>query len=351
MTDTTTSLAPALAEQVEAKAKRIEQIEGIARRIGLYAAVEIGRELSEIKELLPHGAWGDWIRERLSYSQSTATRYMKLFDEYGADQLTILGAVPNSSTLQNISVSNALKLLALPEEERESFAQEHDVEHISAREMDRLIRERDEAIKRAEMSESYIDKCNNQVARSTDEAAAYERKAAKAVKEAEALREELEELKSRPVEVAVQEADPEELEKIRSQEREKYLEAQAALEKKLADAQAKAEKEAAKVKKLKEDAGKVKEQARQELQKDLDAAAAAKQEAEAAKADAEARAKALEDKLKTADGDTAAFQVYFQSIQEQFNKLHGLILKAEPAKAEKYRTALRALLDGIGKML
>jgi len=282
MTDTTTSLAPGLAEQVEAKAKRIEQIEGIARRIGLYAAVEIGRELSEIKELLPHGAWGDWIRERLSYSQSTATRYMKLFDEYGADQLTILGAVPNSSTLQNISVSNALKLLALPEEERESFAQEHDVEHISARDMDRLIRERDEAKRDREMALAELDQermhAEALTAKLDDAIEAEKQKAMETVKkalsgaetaaeearqEADRLRAELEELKSRPVEVAVQEADLEELEKIRSEERGKYLEAQAALEKKLADAEAKAEKEAAKVKKLKDDAAKVKEQARQ----------------------------------------------------------------------------------------
>lgn len=44
-------------------------------------------------------------------------------------------------------------LLKVPEDEREEFAAEHDVEHLSARDMEKLIRERDAAQAAAEAAE------------------------------------------------------------------------------------------------------------------------------------------------------------------------------------------------------
>lgn len=341
MKDSISDLSQDTADRIEAKAKRIEQIEGFARRIGLYMAVEIGRELSEIKEMLPHGAWGAWVKERLNYSQATVSRYIKLFDEYGADQIGIFGAEPNSSTLQNISVSNALRLLALPEEERESFAEEHDVEHISAREMDKLIRERDEAKKA--LSDTQEDA--KEAISNAEEAAANARR------EADRLRAELEELRSRPVDVAVQEPDPAMLEQIRAEEAQKAAAATADLEKKLAAAEAKAAKEAEKAKKMKDKADQATAETKAAMQKDVDAAEEARKAAEVAKADAEARAETLERKLKTADGDAAVFKVYFNAVQEDLNRMLGMIQKADAEKAAKYKEALRTVLDRVGGAL
>ena len=52
-------------------------------RIQLSCAVEIGRRLMEAKALLPHGEWGKWLQEYVSYSQLTAERYIKVAREYG----------------------------------------------------------------------------------------------------------------------------------------------------------------------------------------------------------------------------------------------------------------------------
>ena len=127
----------------------IRTIQDSVRRTALSGAIEIGRRLTEAKELLQHGEWGDWLKREFEFSQSTASRLMQLFREYGADQGSLFGAETKYATLQNISVSNALRLIAIPDEEREEFAAEHDIEHKSAREVDELIRQRQEADARA----------------------------------------------------------------------------------------------------------------------------------------------------------------------------------------------------------
>ena len=79
----------------------------------------------------------------------------------------------------------------------------------------------------------------------------------------------------------------------------------------------------------------------------MDSAQEARRAAEAEKNAAEARAAELEKKLKLADGDTAVFQTYFQSVQEDCNRMLGMIQKAEPEQAEKFRAALKALMGRI----
>jgi hypothetical protein len=59
----------------------------------LTFAVEIGRRLVEAKSLLPHGEWGSWLRERVGFSQSSANNYMKIFEEYGDEQITLFATV------------------------------------------------------------------------------------------------------------------------------------------------------------------------------------------------------------------------------------------------------------------
>lgn len=119
-----------------------------AQRMMIVYAVEIGRRLVEAKDILPHGAWGEWLKNEVHFSQSTANKHMKIFEAYGSKQLSLFGAELNSETFTNLSYSQALKLLAIPDEERESFVKENDIENKSVREIDRLIKERDEALER-----------------------------------------------------------------------------------------------------------------------------------------------------------------------------------------------------------
>ena len=200
----------------------IRTIQDSVRRTALSGAIEIGRRLTEAKELLQHGEWGDWLKREFEFSQSTASRLMQLFREYGADQGSLFGAEAKYATLQNISVSNALRLIAIPDEEREEFAAEHDIEHKSAREVDELIRQRQEADARAAAAEKALAEADEGHALAMAELDERLHSAQQAERDAKSIAEtanarvkalaaerdktaaELEELRSRPIEVAVQ---------------------------------------------------------------------------------------------------------------------------------------------------
>lgn len=115
--------------------------------------IEIGRRLTEAKAQLHHGQWGDWLKKK-EFSQSTANNFMRLFREYGADQQSLFGGVVKSQTFANLTVSKALRLLDIQdEEERERFAAEHDVANMSVRELNEALKARDEAQEKAAAAE------------------------------------------------------------------------------------------------------------------------------------------------------------------------------------------------------
>lgn len=333
--------------------QKVRTLEVVAAEIRTFTAsmlnnvIEIGRRMCEAKEMLPHGQFGTWIKENTGYSASTANNFMRLFDEYGAAQGSLFGAeVSNVQTFGNLSYTKALALLQVPAEERENFVRALDeagtpAAEMSTRELQQAIRERDEARQALTVAQEDAREAISDA----------EEEADRAREEADRLRRKLEEMENRPVETIPQVTDPEELEKIRAEEAEKYRPTLEALEKKLAEAEEKAAREAEKARKLKEKAEKAGDAAKASMQKDMDAADQAKREAEAARVAAETRAAALEKQLKTADPTTAEFKIYFSQVQEDFNRMLGVILKAEPAQGEKLRGAAKAVLEQIRKQL
>ena len=89
---------------------------------------QIGKLLTEAKAMVGHGGWKQYLETEVSYSQSTANNFMRMYEAYGE-----FG--PNSQTFGNLGASKALELLALPEGQREAFAESHDLESTSVREL------------------------------------------------------------------------------------------------------------------------------------------------------------------------------------------------------------------------
>lgn len=302
-----------------------------AQRMILGYAIEIGRRLTEAKEMLPHGQWGDWLKTEVEFSQSTAQNFMRIFAEYGDSQTSLFGDA-KSQTLGNLPYTHALKLLAVPAEEREEFIEEHHVDELSSRELEKLIRERDEA--RAAQ-------------------AALEEEAAAAAFELEDMKEKLEGAE-RDLEAAETAWKAEEA--AMQAEVEK---AKAEAEKRLADAAAAAEsakKAKEKLKQLQENPEvpaevleKLKGEAAEAAQKELSAARAeaeakVKEAVQAAEAAAR-RAEEAEKKLRTADAETAAFKARFVDIQRAFATLREMRQAADEEKAAGMARAVRALLE------
>ena len=119
------------------------------RKRTLINSIEIGRRLKEAKALLPHGEWGVWLEESVSYSQSTADRLMQLYDEYELKQPFPAGSPAADAWAQallNLGYSQALVLIGLPEEERLDFINDLDVDNMSVRELKKAVEQRKEAM-------------------------------------------------------------------------------------------------------------------------------------------------------------------------------------------------------------
>lgn len=304
-----------------AEDRTIEAITGEildAQRKGGEAILTIGRCLNEAKDMLSHGEWLPWLAEKVGYSEKTAQNFMRLAREFS-----------NPQALADLGATKALKLLALPQEEREKFVEDHNVIDMTTRQLEQAIKERDEARKAAEEAQAEATTAEQVRAKMAEDMALLKARLngaredqEQAAASAKKLAAELEELKARPVEVAVETvADPEALEKARA---EAVAEMQAKLDRakerqKRAEAQAK------------------------EAQADLEQVKTQLQESERARKTA----------ALAADEDMATFQVLFQQVQEQANRMRGILLKlrgrADQTAAQGVEKALRALAEVIGR--
>ena len=321
----------------------IRQIQAQCRAMTVLYAVEAGRRLHEAKALLKHGEWGDWVKNETGMSNSSASRLMKIYDEYAADQISLEGAVAKSSTLQNLSVSNALRLLAIPEEEREAFAEENDVQHLSARELEQLIKEKkaaeaerdmlkENAAKQREAYQSAFQEAENQRNRVRNERDDLMRQ----LNDAQ-LR--LKEWESRPVEVAVQ-VDEEAVKQAAETAKAEAQKEIDRLQKKLAAAERmreKSENAAAEAQRRADNAKELIEQAARN--------------ANAVKAEAREEVERL--KLQLAQSDTTAvqFKVIFENVSDGMNEMLRLIRQADEPVAEKLRKAAHMLVEQFGEKM
>ena len=338
--------------------------------------IELGRRLEEVKAQLAHGEWGPWLEQR-GYAQAKAVKLMKVFRAYGNAQQSLFGSETKSQAFDNWGFQKLVQLLAIKDDsEREQFVVEHNVEAMSTRELDKVLKERDAALKKAAAAGERVEELQeklrgsdlevveaNRTAREAQEALAKQQDKAQRLQDAlsEAntsaqateeeharLLRELEELRSRPVDVAV-EVDEEAVEAARkaavAEMTEKVDKAKADAKKAKSDRQA-AEDALADVQRqldeLKAKEPQVRELTQDEIQT-MTAEAVSKARAE----DLE-RVKALEKQLASADGDVAAFRVHYEAWQDHYNKMSGYLTKItnqEPERAENLHMAIKAVIE------
>ena len=268
---------------------------------------------------------------------------MRVFNEYGAAQIGIFGAVPESSTLQNLSISNALRLLAVPEDEREEFAEAVDAENLSARELEKAIKERDaarqereSAMRQANSDSLRAENAKKEAQEAYEKLRGMEDELTAAKQDACQLAEQVQALQNRPVEVAVQRDEA----AIREAENRARAEGARELKKKAKEWDELAEK-----------ARKEKETLEQQLEKALAEAEKAKQQGNGLDS-LQAEIDALRKKLAMSDKDMTTAQLYFYQWQAAFNQLTQAIshIKDED-KAGKLCAAIRAQLAAWGEAM
>lgn len=308
--------------------QEIRQLCQQAQATALMYIVEIGRRLVEAKSALPHGEWGGWLKNEVGFSQSTAENYMRLFEEYGASQITIFGASVDSQTFAKLPYSKALALLAVEREEREKFAEEVGADDLSVKELKKVIAERDAEKKRiteledklAELDKARID---------AEEAAA---------------------------DVSTLEDKIADLEKSLADEREAVKKAKDSLKKAKENPKLPPEKLEAIKKEAEDAAKKAAEESTgkelEELRERLKVAEEAKNKADKEKADAERNLAVAEKRLKTASPEVNAFKVMFIAFQEAGNKCRKQIEKIREGDSEtahKLMLAMASFAESLAK--
>ena len=285
----------------------IKIIEQHVTKTAIEGAIQIGERLQEAKQLAGHGNFGQWCQENLNYSQDTAQKFMKLAREYGGQN----NVLANTAMSRNFSISNALSLLKVPEEDREQFVEEHQVEDMTNKELEEEIRQLNEEKASRERT---IEVLNNSM-----------RNEAEKLLQAQ---HEIEDLKRKLDDASVEAVDPKEVEKLKA---------------KLEKTEAALEKEKEKLKKEKDDR-------QAAIDKELKAAGDAMQEQ--TKKSIESLQKEV-DRLKRreqkAGNETLLkFKILVDQLQDVFRQAGECILAEEDQeKADKMNAALRQVLQSM----
>lgn len=148
-------LAVSNEERLSEIAVEIKVIQAQTRKVVLSASIEIGQRLAEAKEKAGHGNWEKWLAENTDISQSTAGNCIKMYEEYGVAQQSILGnAIMPDELMNKLSYTQGLALLGIKDPvERVAFAEANDVAEMSKRELQQAVKDLNKAKKEQKLAE------------------------------------------------------------------------------------------------------------------------------------------------------------------------------------------------------
>ena len=304
----------------------IKIIEQNVAKTAMEGAIQIGERLQEAKEQVGHGNFDTWCKENLNYNRRTAERFMKIASEYGGEN----GLISKTTTLSHLSISNALSLLKVPEEDREKFAEEHPVEDMTNKALE-------EEIRKLKAEKATLEEEVTNVAKDRSEVGGR-------LAEAEAT---IERLKGQiAMKDAQPQADPAEIEDLKT----KLQKAEDARDK--AKDKLKKEKDArqeAIEKELAEQAEKIREEAKAEVSDMLG-------DLQSMKDQLEEENRNLQHKLENAGNDAIVrFKVLVDQLQDTFEACGQCILDAEagtnPELSNKMNAVMKTVIESFKEAL
>lgn len=299
----------------------IKTIDSHVSKVAMEGAIQIGARLKEAKEKVGHGNFEEWCKSNLNYSKSTAERFMKISSEFGGEN----GLLAKTSTLTDLSISNALSLLRVPEEDRENFIENHDLGNMTNKELEEEIKQLKAEKMQAKTKEKDLQE---QIARSNLET---EGLRAKII----ALEGKIAEAENQPAEVDNELVD--QLEKEAEALKEALAKAENDLEvskeklkiekNKVKDAEAKKEKE------IQEAISEREQEIRDESKAELEQLKIEKRQ--------------LQNKLEKAGNNTIIkFKILTDQLQDVFAQCGNCILEeTDPERSEKMNKAMKMIIE------
>ena len=110
-------------------------VENLAREARHYSEqtsfnmLQLGRVLTEAKELVPHGEWAKWVGENADVDLRGAQYFMQCYATYGLDP-----------EIAKLGQSKLRSMLALTDGQREKLLAENDVQNMSVRKLKDEVR-------------------------------------------------------------------------------------------------------------------------------------------------------------------------------------------------------------------
>lgn len=291
------------------------------------AAFEIGRRLCEAKEKVPAGKWIAYLQEQLDYRPSTAENLMRIYREFGSEQVDLLSGKIPAEVFGRLDQSQMVAMFSLePSQRMELMDQTEGIEDMSSRQIADLVKQKKLAEKEAERERKARERADKIATQQADKASKLETEAGKHQQQIKDLEDELErirmELDTEKAQASIVPPDTSE-----SERKDKRIEELLA---EIADLKQKNDPE--------KGLELIREQVRREMQNDLEAA--------------DNRAAAAEKKLESAKNPAV------QRISFLFSEAQDLVKRTcaeldaleetEPEKAEKLRGAISKALRDMG---
>lgn len=281
---------------------------------------------------LGYDTFEEYTEKAVGLKKSQAYDYIKALESLGEDVFRSSG---------KLGISKVKVLCAFTPEQAENFVNENDVENMTVKELKAQV---EELTKNGEQLTLELENAQNQTTDSEKEITALKEKLQGLENYTEDLEKSYNEIKNKPVEVAVREPSEDEINELTDSAVKK---ATKELKKQLADAKKEKsesdKKHAEELKRVKEETEKTaREQAKNEnaeLSGEIDRI--------------KQRSAELEKKLKlSASPEITRFSFFFEAIQGNFQNLLLSLSKIEDtATAEKLRGNLKKYIDMIGEKI
>lgn len=114
--------------------------------------IEIGKTLIEVKNNLEYGAFGSWLETEVDFTHQTANKFMKVAIEF-----------PDYAPVRNLGTRKLFALAGLDEENRQEVMQENNVEDMTSRELEQVVKEKKEIKKKLEEEQEFSNELQEEI--------------------------------------------------------------------------------------------------------------------------------------------------------------------------------------------
>lgn len=279
-------------------------------------------------EALGYTTFGEYTEASLNIKERQAYTYISTLENQG-ERFLQLNA--------NLGITKLALLNAVPVTDREELLENNDIARMSVSEVEALVKENNGKAEQIDL----LNEEKEELSADLEEKSAELIEAEKKIKELEYL---YDDLKNKPVEVAVAEPSPEQIAKIKA-------DAEASADKKL-------QKEIKKVsteyeKKISEAKKEAAKEAKEKADKEIASYKEKVATADEAKAEAIRRAEELQKQLAiSSSAEATKFTFFFAALQEDFEKITESLAKLKTENPElggKYNSAIKKYIDMIAE--